>query len=219
MQDAGHCHERAAAKPVDVGDEHGRVLGTRVEPTPLPHRFEDPTPAIFLGHYVEERTLERRLGRKATWDRLTFHSWASRRVWLSGQERIAFGEPQWEHVLENEVAALLGREEMRALPPEGSDSRRPTVDRRAPWALTANRRASSRHQESSACLRTPHRPRNRVGSVFLPQILLLPWKSIEHRKIEEQAPDHRVAFSPLQRHFDRETSERTRFRNGSAEIC
>ncbi len=84
----------------------------------VPHRFEELPPAIFLEHYVEERTPAGRLGRKATWDRLSFHSWALRRVWLSGQERISFGDPHWEHLPEHEVAALLGAEEMAALPPQ-----------------------------------------------------------------------------------------------------
>lgn len=70
----------------------------------FPRRFEELPPAIFLEHYVEERTPEGRLGRKATWDRLSFHSWAPRRVWLSGQERVAFGEPQWAHPPEHDVA-------------------------------------------------------------------------------------------------------------------
>jgi hypothetical protein len=83
----------------------------------FPHRFEAIPPAIFLEHYVEERTPQGRLGRKATWDRLSFHSWAPRRVWLSGQERLSFGEPQWAHLPASEVEALLGREEMQALPP------------------------------------------------------------------------------------------------------
>ncbi len=84
----------------------------------FPQRFEELPPAIFLEHYVEERTPQGRLGRKPTWDRLSFHSWAPRRVWLSGQERIAFGDPHWEHLPEHEVEALLGREEMQALPPQ-----------------------------------------------------------------------------------------------------
>lgn len=83
----------------------------------FPHRFEEVPPAIFLEHYVEERTPEGRRGRKATWDRLSFHSWAPRRVWLSGRERIAFGESHWEHLPPPEVEALIGREEMHALPP------------------------------------------------------------------------------------------------------
>jgi hypothetical protein len=52
----------------------------------FPPRFEELPPAIFFEHYVEERTPEGRLGRKAAWDRLSFNSWAPRRVWLSGQE-------------------------------------------------------------------------------------------------------------------------------------
>lgn len=83
----------------------------------FPERFEELPPAIFIEHYVEERTPEGRLGRKATWDRLSFQSWTPRRVWLSGQERLSFGEPQWTHLPESEVEALLGREEMQALPP------------------------------------------------------------------------------------------------------
>jgi hypothetical protein len=84
----------------------------------FPHRFEEIPPAIFLEHYVEERTPRGRLGRKATWDRLSFHSWTPRRVWLSGQERLSFGDPHWEHLPEHDVETLIGEEEMRALPPE-----------------------------------------------------------------------------------------------------
>jgi hypothetical protein len=84
----------------------------------FPQRFEALPPAIFLEHDVEERTPQGRLGRKPTWDRLTFPSWAPRLVWLSGQERIAFGEPQWEHLLEHAAASLIGEEEVDALPPE-----------------------------------------------------------------------------------------------------
>jgi hypothetical protein len=82
------------------------------------------TPVIEMGELpqntstVEERSSEGRLGRKPTWDRLTFPSWAPRCVWLSGQERLAFGDPHWEHLPEHEVEALLGREEMQALPPQ-----------------------------------------------------------------------------------------------------
>jgi hypothetical protein len=70
------------------------------------HRFEELPPAIFLEHYVEERTPQWRLGLKATWDRLSFLSWAPRRVWLSGQERIAFGDPQWALELADALLTL-----------------------------------------------------------------------------------------------------------------
>ena len=83
----------------------------------FPHRFEELPPAIFLEHFVEERTPDGRLGRKATWDRLTFHSGAPRWVWLSGRERLTFGEAHWEHLPQHEVEQLIG-EEMRALLPE-----------------------------------------------------------------------------------------------------
>jgi hypothetical protein len=84
----------------------------------FPEHFEELPSAIVREHDVEEHTPDGRLGREATWDRLSFHSWAPRRVWLSGQERIAFGDPHWEHLPEREVEALLGREEMQALPPQ-----------------------------------------------------------------------------------------------------
>jgi hypothetical protein len=39
-------------------------------------------------------------------------------VWLSGQRRLVYGEPEWESMPEQDVAALIGEEETRALPPE-----------------------------------------------------------------------------------------------------
>jgi hypothetical protein len=117
--DPSHGDGGAATDHLDAGDRHGRVPGARADPAPFPHRFEELPPAIFLEHYVEERTPKGRLGHKPTWDRLSFHSWAPRRVWLSRQERIAFGDPHWEHLPEHEVEALLGRDEMQALPPQG----------------------------------------------------------------------------------------------------
>jgi hypothetical protein len=41
-------------------------LAPELIPRHFAHRFEEQSPAIFLEHYVEERTAERRLGRKAT---------------------------------------------------------------------------------------------------------------------------------------------------------
>lgn len=79
-------------------------------------RFDYDPPAILLEHYPTEHHRER-VARKPTWDRLSFHSWAPRRVWLGGQERLAFGEPEWRTMPEHEVEALLGRAEMIAPPP------------------------------------------------------------------------------------------------------
>jgi hypothetical protein len=83
----------------------------------VPQRFDYEPPAILLEHYPRERHPSGRTARQPTWDRLSFHSWAPRRVWLGGQERLAFGEPARRSVPEHEVAALLGRAEMLALPP------------------------------------------------------------------------------------------------------
>ncbi len=44
-------------------------LAPALIPRHFAHRFEEQSPANFFEHYVEERTAERRLGRKATWDR------------------------------------------------------------------------------------------------------------------------------------------------------
>ena len=84
----------------------------------FPQRFEELPPVIFLEHSVEERTPQGRLGRKTTWNQLSFHCWALRRVWLSGQERLSFGDPHWEHLPEHEVEALLGKAEMATIPPD-----------------------------------------------------------------------------------------------------
>jgi hypothetical protein len=83
----------------------------------FPGRFDFVPPAILLEHYPTEYHHSGRVARKATWDRLSFHSWAPRRVWLGGRERLAFGEPHWESVPEREVEALIGREELQAAPP------------------------------------------------------------------------------------------------------
>ena len=83
----------------------------------FPQRFDFEPPAILLEHYPTEHH-RGRVARKPTWDRLTFHSWAPRRVWLGGQERLAFGEPEWRSMPEDEVEALLGCDETIALPPQ-----------------------------------------------------------------------------------------------------
>lgn len=77
-----------------------------------PERFEFEEPAIVLEHYPEELTPRGTVGRKETWDRVSFASWSPRRVWLGGQERVSLGEPEWRHLPTEEVAALIGQEEI-----------------------------------------------------------------------------------------------------------
>jgi hypothetical protein len=88
-------------------------------------RFDYDPPAILLEYYPTEH-YRGRVARKPTWDRLSFHSWAPRRVWLGGQERLAFGEPEWHTMPGHDVEALIGREEMAAPAPQlpdGDESR------------------------------------------------------------------------------------------------
>ncbi len=40
---------------------------------------------MLLEHYPEERNQQGRLGRRATWDRVSFASWAPRKVWFGGR--------------------------------------------------------------------------------------------------------------------------------------
>jgi hypothetical protein len=87
----------------------------------LPERFEEEVPAIIIEHYVEERTPTGRLGRKATWDRLLFASWTPRVTELAGVTRLTIGVPDWAHLTEVEVIALVGAEEVAAQPPRGSE--------------------------------------------------------------------------------------------------
>jgi hypothetical protein len=114
--------------PVIVMAEHPRnestsvtnmaeLLAAELIQQHFPQRFDHDPPAILLEHYPREFHTSGRVAMPPTWDRLSFHSWAPRRVWLGGQERLAFGEPHWTRVAEDDVAALIGRDEMQRMPP------------------------------------------------------------------------------------------------------
>lgn len=78
----------------------------------MPHRFEvvDEPPAIVVEHYEPIPGKRRGLRQKPTYDLVTFGNWRPRRVWLSGQERLSLGEPDWRHMPEHEIRDLLGDE-------------------------------------------------------------------------------------------------------------
>ena len=78
-----------------------------------PERFEWDEVVVLLEHYPEERDKRGWLGRRATWDRVAFDSWAPRRVWFGGQERLSLGEPEWRPMPAEEVAALIGEDEAK----------------------------------------------------------------------------------------------------------
>jgi hypothetical protein len=81
-----------------------------------PGRFEHEEPVVLLEHYPEERTPSGRIAHEETWDRVSFRSWAPRRVWYGGQERLSFGEPDWRRLPIEEVIGLIGEEEVRRPP-------------------------------------------------------------------------------------------------------
>jgi len=83
----------------------------------FPQRFDFDPPAIVLDHYPTAHAERGTVGRAATWDRLSFASWAPRRVWLAGRERIAFGAPHREHLPAHDVEQLIGQKETAARPP------------------------------------------------------------------------------------------------------
>ncbi len=125
---SGRVLEEAGHTPVIVMGEHLDNLSTSVTNMAellaaeliqwhFPRRFDHEPPAILLEHYPTEYSPQGRVARKPTWDRLSFRSWAPRQGWLGGQERLAFGEPEWRSVPEHEVEALLGGDETRATPP------------------------------------------------------------------------------------------------------
>ncbi len=66
-----------------------------------------------MEHYPEERDKRGRLGRRATWDRVSFDSWAPRRVRFGGLERLSLGEPGWRPMPLTEVEQLIGEDEAK----------------------------------------------------------------------------------------------------------
>ncbi len=110
---------RGEATPVLVISEHPENRSTSVTNSMeflaceiirdlMPERFEELEPTIILEHYEEQRDARGRIVHEETWDRVSFESWAPRRVWLGGQERLSFSAPEWRHLPREEVMALIG---------------------------------------------------------------------------------------------------------------
>ncbi len=76
-----------------------------------PERFEWDEVVVLLEHYPEERDRRGRLGRRPSWDRVSFASWAPRKVRFGRQERLSLGEPEWHSLPLTEVEQLIGKEE------------------------------------------------------------------------------------------------------------
>jgi hypothetical protein len=88
------------------------VLAAELIAKHFPIRFEavGEEPVTLVEHY--EPLADERRGRrsKPTYDRVTFGDWRPRKVWLGGQARLSLGEPDWRHLPDAEVRALLGTE-------------------------------------------------------------------------------------------------------------
>jgi hypothetical protein len=87
------------------------VLAAELIAKHFPVRFEavGEDPVVLIEHYEPMQDRRGRRG-KPTYDRVAFASWSPRKVWLGGQERLSLAEPDWRHLPEAEVRALLGEE-------------------------------------------------------------------------------------------------------------
>ena len=66
------------------------ILAAKLIAKHFPIRFEavGEDPVILIEHYEPRRDARRGTRRKPSYDRVTFESWAPRKVWLGGQERL-----------------------------------------------------------------------------------------------------------------------------------
>ena len=88
------------------------VLAAELIAKHFPVRFETvgEDPITLVEHYEPLKDDRTRRRGKPTYDRVTFGDWRPRKVWLGGQERRSLGEPDWRHLPDHEVIALLGDE-------------------------------------------------------------------------------------------------------------
>jgi hypothetical protein len=93
------------------------ILTAEVIARHMPHRFEFDEPAVVLEHYPEQRRQKSgKVVHEATWDHVTFETWAPRRIFLGGQERVSLGAPGWRRLPGDEVARLIGGDEAARRP-------------------------------------------------------------------------------------------------------
>lgn len=78
----------------------------------VPHRFEAAEPVVWIEHYPPREDPRRGTRGKPDYDRVFFSSWTPRTEYLHGKLRVRFVEPDWRHMLFDEVEQLIGAEEM-----------------------------------------------------------------------------------------------------------
>ena len=76
----------------------------------FPQRFEENEPIVWLEQYPALKDRRHRVSDKFEYDRVTFGSWAPRRVFLGGVERIALGEPAWHPLTLETLTELVGQD-------------------------------------------------------------------------------------------------------------
>lgn len=97
------------------------VLAAELIARHFPHRFEAVAddPVLLIEHYPPRAEPRRGASGRPEYDRVTFGAWRPRKIWLGGQERRSLGEPDWTHLPDDRVRALLG-DEADDLPAAGS---------------------------------------------------------------------------------------------------
>ncbi len=89
------------------------ILAAEVMRKHFPGRFGADEPASWIEHYPRPKTrwMQRIMWQKE-FDRVPFASWRPRVTWYGGKQRLTLGEPEWKHLLREELAKLIGQVEV-----------------------------------------------------------------------------------------------------------
>jgi hypothetical protein len=74
----------------------------------LPHRFDEPEPAIWLEHYPLDPVRQARGAGQLDVSRVTFSDWRPVIGLLAGHRCVRIGEPTWQPLTPLDAATLLG---------------------------------------------------------------------------------------------------------------
>lgn len=74
----------------------------------LPHRFDEPEPAIWLEHYPLDPARQKRGAGQIDVAQVLFADWRPVIGQLAGARQVHIGEPSWQQLSALDVASLLG---------------------------------------------------------------------------------------------------------------
>jgi hypothetical protein len=74
----------------------------------LPHRFDEPEPAIWLEHYPLDPVRQKRSAGQVDVAQVLFADWRPVIGQLAGSRQVHIGEPSWQPLSAFDVVALLG---------------------------------------------------------------------------------------------------------------